>query len=106
MFDLPWKFFNEDKCSIDLDRAPCPSNERREGRVRELFTLNAIVEKMMSSDKASIIYHNDGSRKQGIGGFSVQGFTIDGQYHPLPTLSIASETRSNLVDLKVRLTKN
>ena len=103
MFNLPWKFFDSDKSCIDLDTAPCSSNNRREARVRELFTLDAIVNKMMNSDgKASIAYHDDGSRKQGTGAFSVQGITINGVYYPLPTLSIASETRSNLVELKVR----
>ena len=104
LFDLPWKFFDSDKECIDLDTAPCSSNNRREGRIRELFTLAEVVKKIMNTDgKASITYHDDGSKKQGTGAFSVQGISINGVYYPLPTLSIAAESRTNLVDLKVLL---
>ena len=102
MFHLPWKFFDSDKDVIDLDTAPSTVNNRREARVRELFVLGQIAEKVMKSDKNSTVtYHDDGSRKQGTGAFSVQGISVDRQYHPLPTLSIARETRSNLAELKV-----
>ena len=47
------------------------------------------------------MYQDDGSRKQGTGGYSVQGINIDGRFRPLQTLKIASETRENLADLKV-----
>ena len=102
MFKLPWKFFDTDKTCIDLDTAPSAPNNRRETRVRELLALTSIVEKMMTSDQTSTItYHDDGSRKQGTGAFSVQGITIDRKYHALPTLALARETRSNLKDLEV-----
>ena len=104
LFHLPWKFFNEDSDTIDLDTAPCSSNNRREARIHELFSLAAIVDKIMGTDeKSTISYHDDGSRTQGTGAFSVQGISINRQYYALPTLSIAKETRSNLVELKVCL---
>ena len=102
LFRLPWKFFDADKNVIDLDTAPSSVNNRREARVRELFVLAEIADKVMNSDdKSTITYHDDGSRKQGTGSFSVQGISVDRRYHPLPTLSIARETRSNLAELKV-----
>ena len=102
LFRLPWKFFDTDKNVIDLDTAPSSANNRREARVRELFVLSEIAEKVMKSDHTSTVtYHDDGSRKQGTGAFSVQGVSIDRQYHPLPTLSITRETRTNLMELKV-----
>ena len=104
LFQLPWKFFSTDKSVIDLDTVPSTANNQREARVRELFVLAEIAEKVMSSDDTSTIaYHDDGSRKQGTGAFSVQGISIDRTYHPLPTLSIARETRANLVELKVTM---
>ena len=102
MFHLPWKFFDSDKDVIDLDTAPSTVNNRREARVCELVVLGNIAEKVMRSDiNSAVTYHDDGSRKQGTGSFSVQGISIDRHYHPLPTLSIARETRSNLTELKV-----
>ena len=104
MFGLNWKFFDSDPDKIDLDTAPSSSNNRRETRIQELHTLASIVNKVMSCDgKSTIAYHDDGSRKQGTGGFSVQGISINRKFHPLPTLSITRETRANLVDLKVRV---
>ena len=38
-------------------------------------------------------------KKQGTGAFSVQGISINRKYHPLPTLPISRETRSNLAQL-------
>ena len=91
-----------DKTQIDLDMAPNSANNRRESRIQELFVLSAIVDKVMRCDGLSTVtYHDDGSRTQGTGAFSVQGITINGQYHALPTLPIARETRSNLMELKV-----
>ena len=58
----------------------------------------------MDSESGSVIcYHDDGSKKQGIGGYSVQGFTINNKYRPLPTLPIASESRENLAALKIAI---
>lgn len=56
---------------------------------------------MESEDTSSITYHDDGSKTQGTGSYSVQGVTVQGKYFPFPSLSIASETRSNLADLKL-----
>ena len=102
LFHLPWKFHDADSDVIDLDTAPCSSNNRRETRIRELVSLGSIVDKIMETDeKSTISYHDDGSRSQGTGAYSVQGISINRKYYPLPTLSITKETRSNLVELKV-----
>ena len=101
LFDLPWKFFDQDKTGIDLDTAPSSANSRRETRIQEILTLAEIVNKIMSGENSTITYHDDGSRTQGTGAFSVQGISINGSYHALPTLPIASESRANLKVLKV-----
>ena len=48
-----------------------------------------------------VTYSDDGSKKQGAVSFSVQGITVNGKYRALSTLSIASESRSNLAALEV-----
>ena len=57
----------------------------------------------MKSDNCVITYHSDGSKKQGVGGYSVQGVTINGKYRPFPTLPIARESRANLAKLKLTI---
>jgi hypothetical protein len=57
----------------------------------------------MENETASVTLHDDGSRTQSTGGYSVAGITVGGEYFPLPTLSINSETRSNLGELKLTL---
>ena len=102
MFNIKWKGFNEDDKIIDLDTVPDMRNLRDQGKAREAMALAAIVEKIMDSeDKAVITYHDDGSKKQGAGSFSVQGITINGKFYLFPTLSLASETRENLASLKL-----
>ena len=46
-------------------------------------------------------YANDGSKKQGAGSFTVQGIIINGKYRALPIMSIASESNTNLAELKL-----
>ena len=41
----------------------------------------------------------------GAGKFSVQGISIDGVHYNFPTLTLASETRENLADMKVLVLK-
>ena len=55
---------------------------------------------MMRGSDVVITYHEDGSKKKGVGSFSVQGVTIDNKYRAFPTLPISSESRENLADLK------
>ena len=40
-------------------------------------------------------------KKQGVGGYTITGITINGKFRPLPTLPIASECRENIAALKV-----
>ena len=57
----------------------------------------------MNSDETMVVtYHDNGSKKQGTGSFSVQGLTINGKFRALPAMQIASESQKNTVtDLKV-----
>ena len=58
----------------------------------------------MESDSDVVIsYLDDGSKKQGIGSYSVQGITINDKFRALPTLPIASESRENLAALKLAI---
>ena len=102
MFNLTWKTSDEDENVIDLDTVPHNFCLRKEGKAREVLALKLIVDKIIeSSDKSTITFHDDGSRKQGAGKFSVQGVSIDGKHYHFPTLSLAQETRENLADMKV-----
>ena len=64
------------------------------------MAIRCIVEEIMKSDETVITYHDDGSKKKGVGSFGVQGLTINGTYRALPTLEIASESCENLANLK------
>lgn len=102
LFNLKWKKFDDDEDTIDLDTVPDKKQIRTMGKAREALALNCLVEKIMSSDeKTTVVYHDDGSKKQGAGSFSVQGATINKKFYPFPTLSISSETRENLSQLKL-----
>ena len=102
MFNLKWKYHDDDEQVIDVDTAPHKKNNITMSKAIEAFTLSKIVQEMLDSeDRATITYHDDGSRTQGTGAYSVQGITAKGQYYALPTLKIAAETRENLADLKV-----
>lgn len=104
LFNLKWKRFDDDDSTIDLDTVPDKKSIRETGKAREALALSKLVEKIMASDeKSTITYHDDGSKKQGAGSFSVQGATIDGKFFPFPTLSISSETRENLAQLKLTI---
>ena len=56
---------------------------------------------MSSNEKKTVVYHDDGSKKQGAGSFSIPGATINKYFYPFPTLSISSETREYLCLLKL-----
>ena len=72
------------------------------GKAREVLALSMITDKIMEGEeKSTITYHDYGSRKQGVGAFSVQGSTIDKHFYSFPAVSMASEKRENLADLKV-----
>ena len=103
LFNLRWKKFEEGEL-IDLDTAPNKKAIREAGKAREALALRSLVELMMESDeRTTIVYHDDGSKKQGAGSFSVQGATINKKFYPFPTLCIASETRQNLAQLKLTI---
>ena len=71
-----------------------------------MLAIDEIVKEIMNSDQKTVVtYHDDGSKKQGTGSFSVQRLTIKGKYRSLPTFPIASESRRNLADLKLAVLK-
>ena len=101
MFGRKWKFHTEEE-DITLDTVPDRATSRRVGKALEAFTLATIASKIIETDDTSCVtYHDDGSRKQGVGSYSVQGVTINDEYFAFPTLKICSETRQNLADLKI-----
>ena len=101
LFDRSWKSHDQDSTVIDLDTAPHVKQIRETGQALTALCLSEIVEEMMKDGGGVITYHDDGSRTQGVGGYSVQGITIKNKFRPLPTLPVASECRSNLAALKV-----
>ncbi len=101
MFGRSWQFHSESEV-INLDTLPHTKNVRDAGKSIEAMALHKIVKDIMaSSNQVTLTHADDGSRKQGTGGFSVQGIHINGVYTALPTLPISAETRSNLADLKL-----
>ena len=103
MFSLDWRRFEEGE-EITIDTVPDKKMNRKMGKALEAFTLSRIVEAMLEQEEeTTVTYHDNGSRSKGAGGYSVQGFTIQGKFFPLPTLSITSETRQNLADLKLNV---
>jgi len=102
LFGREWKLHSESEEVIDMDTLPQSSNIRMVGKSIEEMALDQIVKEIMNSEQKTVLtYHDDGSKKQGVGSFSVQGFTINGKFRPLPTFPIASQSRKNVADLKV-----
>ena len=98
MFNRTWKYQDTDTDTFDLDTVPDKAHNRAMGKALEAFTLAKITEKILSSDQSvTVTYHDDGSKKQGAGSYSVQGASINGQFFPFPTLNISSETRQNIL---------
>ena len=109
LFNLPWKF-HLDGSSLDLDTAPHHQSQRVASKAIEAHTLSKIAQAIVDApSNASISLHDDGSRAQGCGGYSVSGVTLPGdqagttEYYPFPTLPIAKETRENLAELKLTI---
>ena len=102
MFGLDWRFHNEGD-DITVNTIPQTSRNRLVGRGIEVFTLAKLCHLILSSDDktTTITYHDDGSRTQGAGSYSVQGISLNGEFYPLPTLPISRETRENLASLKL-----
>ena len=102
MFGRSWCFHEEGE-KITVDTVPQASSARRIGKGLEVFTLAKLCEKILSCDdkRVTVTYHDDGSRTQGAGSYSVQGISLQGEFFPLPTLPISSETRENLAALKL-----
>ena len=109
LFNLPWKFHGEGE-TIDLDTAPHRQSQRLASKAIEAHTLSKIALKIANApSNATISLHDDGSRAQGCGGYTVSGVTLPGEepgsseYYPFPTLPIAKETRENLAEFKLTI---
>ena len=109
LFGLPWKF-HEEGSTLDLDTAPHKQSQLLASRAIEAHTLSKIAQLIVDSPaNATVTLHDDGSRAQGCGGYSVSGVTLPGrepgtkQYFPFPTLPIAKESRVNLAELKLTI---
>ena len=109
LFNLPWKFHDEGE-TLDLDTAPHRQSQLLASRAIEAHTLSKLAQLIAESPgNATVCLHDDGSRAQGCGGYSVSGVTLPGlepgsrRYFPFPTLPIARETRENLAELKLTL---
>ena len=82
MFGRNWKYHDEE-AEIDVDTLPDKKNARRVGKCIEAMALSETVTEVVSSDdQSTIIYANDGSKKQGAGSITVQGIIINGKYRP------------------------
>ena len=94
LYNVIWKKHDEDQGVVDLDTVPDKKaiTIRVAGAGREALALSSLVEKIMASDEnTTVVYHDDGSKKQGAGSFSVQGATISKKFYPFPTLSLSAE---------------
>ena len=101
LFGRKWKTHDEDENNIDVDTAPHKRRTIEAGHALTALCLSEIVDEMMKAGGGVITYQDDGSRSQGVGGYSVQGININGKFRPLPTLPVASECRENLAALKL-----
>ena len=105
MLGLNWEFFDESDV-ITVDTVPDRKMNRKMNNAYEAFNLSEVVNLMLEDPEGTTVtYHDDGSRSKGVGGYSVQGVTIKDRFYALPTLSITSETRQNLAELKVTILK-
>lgn len=109
LFSLPW-MYHEEGDTITLDTAPHKQSQYLASKAIEAHTLSKIAQKMVEAPgNATVTLHDDGSRAQGCGGYSVSGVTLPGKepgtttYYPFPTLPIAKETRENLANLKLTI---
>ena len=103
MFGRQWKHHNEDSRNIDVVTALRSKSIRETGQAIETYTLKCIADEIMASDESVITYHENGSKKKGVGSFMVQGVTINGKFRAFPTLPIASESKENLGQLKLAI---
>ena len=79
LFNLPWKFHGEGE-TIDLDTAPHRQSQRLASKAIEAHTLSKIALKIANApSNATISLHDDGSRAQGCGGYTVSGVTLPGE---------------------------
>ena len=103
MFGRQWKHHNEDSRNIDVVTALSSKSIRETGQAIETYTLKCIVDEIMASDESVITYHDDDSKKKGVGSFMLQGVTINGKFRAFPTLPIASESKENLAKAKLAI---
>ncbi|CAB4061346.1 unnamed protein product [Lepeophtheirus salmonis] len=89
------------KKTEDKSRNTGTTRTRQAGKAILAQTLSEIVELIMTSSDVIMTYHDDGSKKKGCGSFSVHGIRINGKYRAMSTLPVSSETRDNLIQLRI-----
>ena len=78
LFNLPWKYHDEGS-TIDLDTAPHKKAQRLASKAIEAHTLSKIAQLIVDCPgNSTVTLHDDGSRAQGCGGYSVSGVTVPG----------------------------
>lgn len=100
LFERDWKIYDKN-FPTDKNTLPAGSNLRRIEPYLEVMALGAIVQEIMESGNATVMYANDGSAMSGVGNYVVQSLTINGVQRVLPSFSIFTETRESLHDLEV-----
>ena len=95
LFGRNWKFYDKD-LPTNCNTLPAGSNMRRVEPYIEAMALSSIVEEIMTGEKMTVTYSNDGSAMSGVGKYVVQSLTINKVQRVLPTFSIFSESRDSL----------
>ena len=71
----------------------------------EAMALSSIVEEIMTGNKMTVTYSNDGSVMSGVGKYVVQYFTINKLQRVLPTFSIFTESQDSLKEMEIMALK-
>ena len=97
MFGQNWKYHDEG-AEIDVDTLPDKTNARRVGKCMALSEI--VTEAVSSDDQSTITYANDGSKNKEPAHSQCKVLLLMVSIRALPTMSIASESKSNLVGVK------
>ena len=95
-----WKRYDKEK-PIDRNTLPAPTNTNRTEAYVESLILAAIADEIMTPGAESVVtYSNDGSAQSGVGSYVDQSFSINGKQRAFPTMSIFTESKESVKELK------
>ena len=102
LFNLLWKYNSEGE-NLDLDIAPSTQATLAASKAVKAHTLSKISQLIVeSTENSTVTLHDDGSRAQVCGGYSVSGVTVPGlnpgdptRYFPIPTTKCKTITRES-----------